>query len=588
MKNQHYRPFVKNSDIENIEVADDAIFVEGIATDTTRDVQGDVATEEFLKKVAYDLNQGLPVLLNHDGRKTIGEVLEAELRDDNKKVWVRAVIDTADPDVRKGILNNRIKFFSVGGWVTKAQDTSINGRPTKLCMDGKVVELSVTPVPINHTAMFRLTKSQEGEANTHYEAFVDNLIEFTIKKSLEEKISKEGIDGLKDEEKSFLTNFLSKGIIKTEEVSEELVVDKTEIKKGYQSKGPGGSYGGEKVDPGTSDEGAVKEETKEVEPAYEKATANTGKNTNPDIADFNPPPGAPDTVEIQRTNDRTFEENLPGAAKYPSDEEVLAMQRENSASNEDVIHADVPTITLLPDSARRQVRKADDEISKYEQEKADFIYMALHETAPHRLGKSYRTEDEDNFTYIHRLLHEMEGVPEGSPVYKSMFETLIYALNEQDFDEEKLSDFQKAVYDHVSGVTHQDMFIDALSYTEHAQKLEKAIEEAALELNSEKEDEKKDEQGEKITKGEVSNETAEEETEAGAEEAADTGEVLTEEEATQITKALFAEIIYQDLKEQAESRPMQKSVMSAPPDAEIPIRKGDTFENAIMDALLQR
>lgn len=141
---------------------DGDLIVEGVFASTNRDVDGDVFDKDFLKSMTKSLNQNRPVYLNHWYHTApIGKVIKAvyeELEDGSALVKGTVVVDTSDDDLKHRINQGLIRYFSVGGHVTDTEMIKSSGKDTRLLKEGKVLELSLTPVPINIGAAMAVSK----------------------------------------------------------------------------------------------------------------------------------------------------------------------------------------------------------------------------------------------------------------------------------------------------------------------------------------------------------------------------------------------------------------------------------------------
>lgn len=135
------------------EDADGPLTIEGYASDFGLDRQ-----EEAFEPGAFDAGlkayiEQNPVLLYHHKMDTaLGTVKEARL--DAKGLWVRAEVDTPEPntavaDYYRKIKNGVIKGFSVGGKFYRRM-TAAGPRIFKCDLR----EISVTPMPVNQRMLF--------------------------------------------------------------------------------------------------------------------------------------------------------------------------------------------------------------------------------------------------------------------------------------------------------------------------------------------------------------------------------------------------------------------------------------------------
>jgi hypothetical protein len=140
---------------------DGDVIIEGKAATNHRDVQGDMISKGMLRKIADSLNSGRPLYLNHYYHTPpIGQVLKARYMEDEDEayVWVRAVIDTNDSEIKRNAAAGRMPYFSIGGHLLDYKMNKAGGKETRECLDGNILELSITPAPINIMAGYTIAK----------------------------------------------------------------------------------------------------------------------------------------------------------------------------------------------------------------------------------------------------------------------------------------------------------------------------------------------------------------------------------------------------------------------------------------------
>lgn len=169
--------FVKSHDLTT-----NGVLVEGIFATNDRDYQGDIIESSFLRDVASGLSNNAPVYLNHFYHQpAIGKVIKAEYHEDSDtgRAWVQGsvLIDSDNHELRRQVKDGRLKYFSVGGHLEDYDiEKGADGRETRHCRSGKVLELSVTPVPINLSAGMTLAKAQDSQKLAHNLAFVKGVL----------------------------------------------------------------------------------------------------------------------------------------------------------------------------------------------------------------------------------------------------------------------------------------------------------------------------------------------------------------------------------------------------------------------------
>jgi len=128
---------------------DKNVYVEGYASASVEDLDGEVITEEALKQAAQDLIKEPynKVFLNHETRDIpIGKIVDAKVV--NGKLWVKLMLNKAHPmfeTVYKSLKDRFLDAFSIGFIPIERKGNRI----TKL----KIIEISLVGVPANPQAL---------------------------------------------------------------------------------------------------------------------------------------------------------------------------------------------------------------------------------------------------------------------------------------------------------------------------------------------------------------------------------------------------------------------------------------------------
>ncbi len=134
--------------LELQEGKDKDVFVEGYASAAVKDLDGEIITEEALKRAAEELKSEVynKVFLHHDVRNIpVGKVVEAEVREG--RLWVKIKLNKAHPDfepVYRSLREGFLDAFSIGFKVLRRSGNKI----TRL----KILEVSLVGVPANPEA----------------------------------------------------------------------------------------------------------------------------------------------------------------------------------------------------------------------------------------------------------------------------------------------------------------------------------------------------------------------------------------------------------------------------------------------------
>ena len=126
--------------------------MEGYASTSDLDFQGDVITDEALELAQHDLLENSTVLYNHNLDREIGKVLESRFTEEGLfvKVQISKTEDEIWSKIQEGILNK----FSIRAKVLdreKTYDPEL-GQMINVIKKIKIVEVSVVSVPANSKA----------------------------------------------------------------------------------------------------------------------------------------------------------------------------------------------------------------------------------------------------------------------------------------------------------------------------------------------------------------------------------------------------------------------------------------------------
>jgi hypothetical protein len=130
----------------------------GLASDETRDSQGDVLDYDGTKKAASFWRGNIREA--HDPKKPVGKALNLTFDDKARTFGVEAFISSGAKDTQAKIEEGVLGSFSVGGSnPTKVRMTKIGGIPTRVIEEWQMTELSVVDAPANPNANFELVKA---------------------------------------------------------------------------------------------------------------------------------------------------------------------------------------------------------------------------------------------------------------------------------------------------------------------------------------------------------------------------------------------------------------------------------------------
>lgn len=142
----------------------DAVYIEGYASTTDIDRQGDIVPSSVWEKGLQNYLKNPVILAYHDHSKPIGRMTDHKV--DSKGLWIKARISAA-AEVFKLIKDDIITAFSIGFRVIDAEYNS--AAEAFLIKDLELVEISVVSVPANQNTLFQLSKAFE--TTEEYENF---------------------------------------------------------------------------------------------------------------------------------------------------------------------------------------------------------------------------------------------------------------------------------------------------------------------------------------------------------------------------------------------------------------------------------
>ncbi|MCP4541588.1 MAG: hypothetical protein GY832_31030 [Chloroflexi bacterium] len=132
---------------------DDEYLIEGFASSSRRDVEGDVIPTEAV--IAGFANYLGTVLLEHDAKIKVGQVVDYEVRGD--KVWIQVQIDPSEKKIWSKIKKGIIQGFSLrfSGLLTDYDQTT----ETRTYGKVRIKEISLVSEPRNRDAWITGVKS---------------------------------------------------------------------------------------------------------------------------------------------------------------------------------------------------------------------------------------------------------------------------------------------------------------------------------------------------------------------------------------------------------------------------------------------
>lgn len=126
--------------------------VEGLATTSDFDLQGDIVSQEAILASKDDLMRRSTVLLNHDENQPIGKVLEAEVRKEG--LWLKVMISKKAEKVWGLIQEGILSKFSIRGKIVQAKEEWVPKleRMARVIKRMVILEASIVSVPANEGA----------------------------------------------------------------------------------------------------------------------------------------------------------------------------------------------------------------------------------------------------------------------------------------------------------------------------------------------------------------------------------------------------------------------------------------------------
>jgi hypothetical protein len=403
------------------------ILIEGIFATNDRDVQGDVITPTMLKKMVstFEQPQPTPLYLNHYyHRPAIGKVLKAEYQEDPETgrawVWGQALIDTNDSEIKKQIADQRIRNFSVGGHLTDYQmGYDSNGKQTRYCTDGHILELSVTPAPINIMAGFTLAKgSLLYEGLEIFKALVDHYPE-TIDPNDELLIKVENFNFNNIANEADEMNEIQKGNVSDfKKLSDK---PKEDVKFGEGTK-----YGEENlesyVDPGNprNSKNADELNQNDKKELWNKTSTSAADKGGDDL-------GFVDESAnkfINRQGNRTGEATANSHGPYEPGNSV-------DDTGEELFN---------------RFKSGYQNLNRVQ--KAAMVDIILHGFP---INDSFQVENETDFESIHRLTEQKNRFRKGGKQYEGVVDEIIYILKGADWKRVESDPFERLIFSHLLG-----------------------------------------------------------------------------------------------------------------------------------------
>ena len=143
--------------IKNTE--ENALLVEGYASTTDVDRQGDIVPSDVWQDGLKNYLKNPVVLAFHDHTKPVGKVIEHRV--DSTGLWVKAKISSAAKDIYDLVRDNIITAFSIG---FKVRDAEYDAKAEVFMIKKlELHEISIVSVPANQNTLFSLSKSFKDE-----------------------------------------------------------------------------------------------------------------------------------------------------------------------------------------------------------------------------------------------------------------------------------------------------------------------------------------------------------------------------------------------------------------------------------------
>jgi HK97 family phage prohead protease len=155
-----------------IEETEDGIWIEGYASDFGLDRQDEAFESGAFEKGMAAFMENPVLLYHHQFDKALGQIKEFSMRSDG--LWIKAWVDRpaeSSPllDVYRKIKSGTIRGFSVGGKFYRRVKGKIHR--------ADLIEVSVTPTPVNPRTLFAVVGKAFGEDNELDRALADVLDE---------------------------------------------------------------------------------------------------------------------------------------------------------------------------------------------------------------------------------------------------------------------------------------------------------------------------------------------------------------------------------------------------------------------------
>ena len=134
---------------------ENVISIEGYASTTDKDRQGDVVPSGVWQKGLENYLKNPVILAYHDHSMPIGRMVDHRV--DEKGLWIKANISDAAGNIYKLVKNGVLTAFSIGFRVMDAEYNS--AAEVFVIKDLELHEISVVSVPANQNTLFSLAKA---------------------------------------------------------------------------------------------------------------------------------------------------------------------------------------------------------------------------------------------------------------------------------------------------------------------------------------------------------------------------------------------------------------------------------------------
>lgn len=126
--------------------------VEGLATTSDFDLQGDLVSNEAITASVDDLKKRSTLLFNHQENRPIGRILEVEVRQEG--LWIKAAISKEAEKIWNWIQEGVLSKFSIRAKIVKAVDEFVPSlrRMARVIKRMVILEASIVSVPANDAA----------------------------------------------------------------------------------------------------------------------------------------------------------------------------------------------------------------------------------------------------------------------------------------------------------------------------------------------------------------------------------------------------------------------------------------------------